>query len=150
MVNYKLIYLKLKQRYPEVAKELEPDQLPVMDVFEMLKAFTVFCTAKGIFYLSIPEGRTEVRDLFIAVFVKLYDPEYFLCKKKLRKGLRPKIAYFLNCSESIISYNLSNVKNYLSIYKDFSNEVDFIYNKIKSELHGNQQKTPSEKEKSKL
>lgn len=135
MVNYKLVYLKLKQRYPEIAKELVPDQ-PPMDEYDMLKAFTIFCKIKGIYCLTIPENRTEVRDLFVATFVKLYDPEYFMHKKKLRKGLRPKMAKLLNCQESIISYNLSNVKNYLTIYRSFNDEVEYIYETIKSALDG--------------
>jgi len=138
MVNYRLVYLKLKQRYPEIAKELTPDQ-PNLDAFEMLKAFTVFCKLKGIRSLLIPRNRTEVRDLFIGVFVMLYDPDYFILKKKLRKGLRPKMASLLNCQESIISYNLANVKNYLSIYRAYREEVLYLYNTIKSELHGNKE-----------
>jgi len=137
MVNYKLVYLKLKERYPEIAKELVPDQ-PPMHALEMLEAFTIFCKVKGIRSLSIPEGRTEMRDLFLAVLIKLYDPEYLLHKKKLRKGLRPKMASLLRSQESIISYNLTNVKNYLMIYKDFREEVDNIYCRIKSNLNEEQ------------
>jgi hypothetical protein len=85
------------------------------------------------------EKNSYARDLFVAVFVRFFDPEYLDgYKRKLRHGLRAKMASLIGCEERIISYNLKNVKNYMSIYKDFRDEVEYIYQAVKRETDGNQ------------
>src|SRR5690554_7179778 len=99
-MNYKVIYLKLKERYPEIAKELTAIQRP-MDGYEMLRVFTLFCKIKGIQHLKIDHDKEYTRDLFIGVFIKIYDPDYLQCKKQLRADRK---STRLNSSHVRISY----------------------------------------------
>lgn len=135
-LNYKLIYNKLQAKYPEIAKELIPEN-PILDNLQMLAVFTAFCRTKGIVTFSMPiEEKRYTRDLFVGVFVRFFDPDYLDgYKKKLRKGLRAKMASLIGGQERRISYNLKNVKDYMKIYKDFREEVEHIYKRVKTEVN---------------
>lgn len=144
-MNYKVIYLKLKERYPEIAKELTAKERP-LDGYEMLKVFTFFCKTKGITHLKIDHDKEYTRDLFIAVFVKLYDPDYLECKKQLRAGLREKVAILLSREGVLsgISQLAVKVRDYMQVDKGFRREVEYIYQTIKFELDGKAEKQAEE------
>ena len=140
-VNYKLIYQKLVEKYPEIAQELTRSD-PTLDGFEMLKVFTLFCRIKGVYQLSLPvdNDRSNLRALFVAVFVKIYDPDFFLWQKRhLRRGLRVKMASLLNCHETQISHILASVRTYMKAYKNFRLEVIYIYSEIVKHLDNEHQ-----------
>lgn len=145
-MNYKVIYLKLKERYPEIAKELTAIQRP-MDGYEMLRVFTLFCKIKGIQHLKIDHDKEYTRDLFIAIFVKIYDPDYLECKKQLRAGLREKVAILLSREGVLsgISQLAVKVRDYMQVDKGFRKEVEYIYQTIKFELDGKAEKQAEEK-----
>ena len=141
MPNYKLIFQKLQITHPEVAREAYFVQRK-MNNHELLKVFTIFCKMKGVDYLKIGPDRADLRDLLIAVFVMIYDPEYFMVDKKIRTGLRTKVSLLAGGkgAPNSISYNFKNVKNYLSIYKEFKEEAEYISNEIKKKLDGKEEK----------
>ncbi|WP_088656024.1 hypothetical protein [Geofilum rhodophaeum] len=146
-MNYKVIYLKLKERYPEIAKELTAKERP-LDGYEMLKVFTLFCKTKGITHLKIDHDKEYTRDLFIAVFVKLYDPDYLECKKQLRAGLREKVAILLSREGVLsgISQLAVKVRDYMQVDKGFRREAEYIYQTIKFELDGKAEKEAGSEE----
>lgn len=141
MPNYKLIYQVLERKHPEIAKEVFFVQRE-MDKYEVLKVFTIFCKLKGVQYLKIGRERADLRDMLIAVMTMLYDPEYFMVEKKLRTGLRDVVAALVgNKGGGVsLSYNFKDVKHYLCIYKDFREEAERIYEVIKTELDGKEEK----------
>ncbi len=134
-IDYKTAFVKLKDKYPQIAEEVIPVN-PIMDNLKMLSVFTTFCCVKGITFLQVGKDKNNyVRDLFVAVFVRVFDPDYLKgYKTKLRKGLRSKMASLVGCRERVISYNLRNVKDYMRIYKDFREEVEYIYQAVKLEI----------------
>jgi hypothetical protein len=134
--NYKLIYNKLQAKYPEIAEELKPIN-PEFNGYLILSFFTAFCRVKGVTFADISKkGNNDTRELFLGVCVLVFDPEYlFGYKKKLRKGLRPKIASLFGMEERLISYNLRKVKDFIEIYDNFRNEVEHIYKRVKIELN---------------
>ena len=134
--NYKLIYNKLKAKYPKIAEELKPIN-PPFDGYLILGFLTAFCRVNGVTLREITEkGNNHARELFLGVCVLVFDPEYlFGYKKKLRKGLRPKIASLFGIEERLISYNLKKVKDFIVIYDSFRNEVEHIYKRVKIELN---------------
>lgn len=146
-MNYKVIYLKLIERYPDIAKELTAIQRP-MDGYEMLRVFTLFCKIKGIQHLKIDHDKEYTRDLFIAVFVKIYDPDYLECKKQLRAGLREKVAILLSREGVLsgISQLAVKVRDYMQVDKGFRKEVEYIYQTIKFELDGKAEKEAGSEE----
>lgn len=140
-MNYKVIYLKLKERYPDIAEELTPKQRP-LDGYEMLKVFTLFCKIKGVPHLRVERDKEDLRDLFIAVFLLIYDPDYFMCKKQLRQGLRDKLGLLLchTGKRSGISHFARMVRDYMRLWKGFKEEAEYIYQTIKFELDGKAEK----------
>lgn len=146
-MNYKVIYLKLIERYPDIAKELTAN-VRTLDGYEMLKVFTLFCKIKGIQHLKIDHDKEYTRDLFIAVFVKIYDPDYLECKKQLRAGLREKVAILLSREGVLsgISQLAVKVRDYMQVDKGFRKEVEYIYQTIKFELDGKAEKEAGSEE----
>lgn len=140
-INYKRIFQKLSERYPQIAIELTSEE-PKMDGMEMLKVFTIFCRIKCIHHLNLPpdSDKSNLQALFVTIFVQIYDPDYFRGNKKaLRRGLRRKMAALLNCHETQISHILSSVKTYLKAYKSFREEAGYIYSQIKEVLSNENQ-----------
>lgn len=134
--DYKLIYNKLKATYPKIAEELEPKN-PAMDNYLISAYLPAFCRVTGVTLEEITKrGNNRPRELFLGVCVLVFDPEYvFGFKKKIRKGLRSKIASEFGIEERVISYNLKKVKDFIVIYDSFRNEIEHIYYQVKTELN---------------
>jgi len=146
-INYKEIYQRLVDRYPRIAEELRYSD-PILDNLQMLSVYTLFCTIKGVFHMNLPDNdKSNTRALFVAVFVKVFDPAYFEYRVTLRRGLRKKMACLLNCHETQISHILSSVRTYMKAYKAFRNEVDYIHGIVKSELDGIQEEKEAKLER---
>ena len=120
-ITARLICLKLREFYPDIAKELFRKQRD-MTKQEVFEAFEIFCRIKGI---SPSEVRTE----------------YFMVEKKIRTGLRGLVSKLIgNKGGGVsLSYNFKDAKSYLNIYPSFKQEAETISEMILSELDRDKQ-----------
>lgn len=131
MIDYALLGRKVYKLYPYLAAELMiiPD---LKDLGEIESLYAEYCsiqsdpTAKG--------QQTNHRMVFIAAILKLYDPDVLEVKKPMKNGLRHRLSKVIGCHHTVISHNCEIVRNYISIYPDFRNEVAYIYSELKK-LH---------------
>lgn len=119
----------LKKNYPAIYDELS--QKPVLTYQEQIGALVkLFIQVKNISFEDLIKNRDQARMLFITIVVKAYDPVFFIDQDKtLMRGLREKLASVLFCHETQISHTLSTVRTYLRVYKDFREQVGYIYGK---------------------
>lgn len=129
-INYKSVFRILQNRYPSIAEELTPE--PVKKNLNDMKALVrEYAKLKKYTLTDVYKNKDESRIIFCALAVKLYDPLFFIdMEKALKYGLRAEIARQMKCHGSIISYTLQTVRIYMLTYKDFRNEVDYLYSKI--------------------
>lgn len=134
--NYKLIYNKLKDKYPEIAKELIPEN-PIESNFNKLSVFVRVCSIIGVTPEEIVLNRnSDSLRLFLGVYCLMFDPDYLKrYRGKLKNGLREKLTSILGMSGNKISYNLRKVKDWMDVYTPFENEVEHIYKRVKIELN---------------
>lgn len=139
-ITARLICLKLREFYPDIAKELFRKQRD-MTKQEVFEAFEIFCRVKGISPSEVKTSNVEIRDLVIAVFTYIYDPEYFMVEKKIRTGLRGLVSKLIgNKGGGVsLSYNFKDAKSYLNIYPSFKEEAETISEMILSELDKDKQ-----------
>lgn len=137
-MNYSLIGRKLCKVYPHLAFELMtvPDLKDLNMIQDLYKEYcSIQSAAKD------KNGRVYLSLIFIAAVIRLYDPDWFAYGKSVRKGLRIELASVLGCEGSLISHNLTNVKNFMRIYSDFRNEVSYVYGQLKVYASGTDQNT---------
>lgn len=77
--------------------------------------------------LLIKLGGSDVRNIVVAVLLKMYQPELFFGGAS-RSGLNISIAKALNCERDTVSKSISKAVFNYKTYIDFRNEVDFVYN----------------------
>lgn len=119
----------LQQKYPLIYDELT--QQPAMtDIGLVGDLLHLFCQVKKTTISEVVKNKDQSRMLFITIAVKAFDPMFFVdTRKNLTRGLREKLSYALMCHETQISHTLSTVRTYLKVYKDFREEVAYIYGK---------------------
>lgn len=101
----------------------------------MLDVFLTFCRVKGVSIEEMSNSKNfAARNLFLAVFVRFFDPDYFEFQKTLRRGLRSKAAILTGCEETHISHELKKVKGFWEVDKRFKNEVEYIYREVKQQV----------------
>ncbi len=127
-IDYSILGRKLEKLYPYLAKELLT--IPDLDDLELIDClYTEYCSIQ-----AKPQSKgqqTNQRLIFIASVIKLYDPDYFKYKSNIKNGLRKKLSDILVCDPTQISHSIADVKNYLTIYHDFKDEVEYIYGRLK-------------------
>lgn len=132
-IDYSILGRKLEKLYPYLAKELLT--IPDLDDLELIDClYTEYCSIQ-----AKPQSKgqqTNLRLIFIASIIKLYDPDALEFRKNMKNGLRQKLSDTLHCHPTLISDNFTTVRNYLSIYPDFSNEVAYIYHELKMYAYG--------------
>ena len=130
-INYEILVRKVKKHYPHIYEEL----ILIPEVMDFNYINTVFD-----YFVSIGKNPRKIGDnklIFIAVIVKLYDPDVFSGdKKNLRNGLRAKLAMVLHSEPSTISHGLKTSKNYFEIYVLFREEVNTIICALHSKFKG--------------
>lgn len=131
MIDYAALGRKVHIHYPYLAKELitVPDCTEV-EIIDQL--FTEYATIQ-----SKPATKSEetyFKLVFIGAILKLYDPDFYDIKKKIKSGLRKKLSKTLSCDASLISHNLKIVNNYIDVYPAFRNEVSYVYSELKKLL----------------
>jgi len=135
-MNYELIGRKIVAKYPLLAKE-------IMDEFLTNPHFDDLSTITDIharFSEIVPpydtcSACTEYRLLFIAIIVKLYDPDYFYgFRRNIRCNLRKAFAELYQCNPTTISHNLKSVRNYNDVYPEFRYKVSYFYDTFVKEF----------------
>ncbi len=130
-IDYEILGKKVLEKYPYIAKELI--ETPTLNNLELLPEILQTIQEEKGTPIS-KKQHTDFRMIVTAVIVKLYDPEIFSgYKRNLRHGLRQSLSNQMNCSPTQISHLLKSVRDYLSIYSDFAQEVIYLYEKIRKE-----------------
>ena len=150
MLNRQLVIIgrQLIKKHPELANELLNEaetshiQAATTDYSMLPEILKSFSKHMGIEPEEITgdihrsRAKTQVRRMFIALCLKVYDPDFLSPNKssKMRTGIRDSIAGVLDMNPN----KVSNLAGYASFsynvkrgeYKAFSEKVDEIYNNI--------------------
>lgn len=124
MIDYATLGRKVYKIYPFIAKEL----ITIPEISDLESISPLFGEYKRI--QLPPVGKNQVTDfrlIFVAVILRLYDPDVFEFDKNMKAGLRTKLSEVLQCEGSLISHNFRIVKDYINIYPKFRNDVAYVY-----------------------
>lgn len=121
---------KVQQQFPEIAERVV--ELPVLsDVNEIADLYQVFTSLVRLPDHSKSSEIADFRTLFIAVALRLYDPDYVNgYKKKVRNGLRSMIATLFKIDYNYVSTLFALAVARVQIYKSMADNVDRIYSVI--------------------
>lgn len=75
----------------------------------------------------------ESRRIFILIIMRLFCPSVFV-GRKLKHGIRDKMASILGCEASVISHDFKNLTFHYKKYRHFREKVDSIYESIMETL----------------
>ena len=75
----------------------------------------------------------ESRRIFILIIMRLFCPSVFV-GRKLKHGIRDKMASILGCEASVISHDFKNLTFHYKKYRHFRERVDSIYESIMETL----------------
>lgn len=121
---------KVQDKYPDIASRII--EKPILNDVKYV------CELYDIFFLIVLPHKVksseinDFRTLFIAVMLKMYDPDYFNgYRKKVKDGLRPAVAKLFDIDLNYVSVLFTNVIDRVRIYKEVAESVDRIYEKIK-------------------
>ena len=81
-------------------------------------------------------NKSEKMQMFILLVVMIYSKETFF-GKKLKKGIRNKLANILSIAPTQISYNLQVVLFLYSNYDNLRKDVDYFYGEILKRIEKN-------------
>lgn len=73
------------------------------------------------------------RKKFIFIILFLYSPST-LAGRKMKVGLRDKIAEVTGCKGSLISHNCEDVTFFYQQYKSYRQDIDYLYTEIVNRL----------------
>lgn len=127
-INYEILGRKVAELYPDIAEQLTvrariTDMELISEIHDQ--------------YLN-SESSTKNKLIFIGIILSLYDPDVITgWKHNLCKGVRHRLASLFSVSDTAISNNIQNVRNYYAIYKKFKIEVDYISNEISQRYQNN-------------
>ena len=79
--------------------------------------------------MKIKPHSIEGRRIFIFIIMRIFCPAVFT-GKKLKRGIRDKIAEATGCEASIISHDFSNLTFHYKKYKSFRTIVNTVYDSI--------------------
>lgn len=129
--NYRRIYQRLKRRFPVVLDMVHtPGVLKSYDDIPLM--FDKFCRLAHMNHKQVIEDHYK-RLIYIAAITRMEDPHYFEDDNPIRKGMATEIGKVLGCHQTVVSHALRTVKNYLEIYPQFREELDYFYNQMTEE-----------------
>jgi len=121
-----LLGFKLRALYPELARDLTNVQI--------LSDCSLLPEIYNRYFRNYPENKSErIKGsyLFVAVILKLYDPDMLQgWKRNMIHGLRNPIAELLEVSPNAISNQIITVQNYMLIYQKFKDRVEVLSKEI--------------------
>jgi hypothetical protein len=121
---------KVQQQYPEIASRVV-EQPVLTDVNEITDLYHIFTSLVKLPDNSKSSEIADFRTLFIAVTLRLYDPDYVNgYKKKVRNGLRSMIAYLFEIDFNYVSCLFALAVARVQIYKSMADNVEKIYSVI--------------------
>jgi hypothetical protein len=121
---------KVQQQYPEIASRVV-EQPVLSDVNEITDLYHIFTSLVKLPDNSKSSEIADFRTLFIAVALRLYDPDYVNgYKKKVRNGLRSMIAYLFQIDFNYVSCLFALAVARVQIYKSMADNVEEIYSVI--------------------
>ncbi len=125
-IDYKSVFMLLRDKYPTIAEELAPMPRKA-DLTDMGGIINRFMEIKECTFEDLQGNRDDLQVLFLAAVVQMYDPAFFIYeRKKLKTGLRASLHGFLGGDPTFISHRLRSIKMYLQVYQDLKAEVKTI------------------------
>lgn len=145
--NYRDIGIMVYRTCPEIAARcmtiLEKTKPELHDVSLIPQIFRIFCDHNKIKPSDFPCLRKTdniyMRLVFIAIIIKLYNPEvlnYYSANRVKRSSIRKELAKVLNAQPSWVSQKVKIVCFHLDIYDQFANDVSSAIWVLKSKLNG--------------
>ena len=133
IIDYKKFYNRVKQTYPLVTSDLDPDP-PVTDPKRLPEILDHFCTVTGFTSHQVADNKEKSLLLFIGVVAKLYSPNIHRFDERYPYSLSMRISKILQVKKARILYYDRICRSYLQIYPEFSKAVDDIYQAIVDSL----------------
>lgn len=135
MIDYALLGRKLVKEYPYLADELiQPPKLIEMNLIPEIWDY----------YCKIFEGIDKDRTIiFIAVTVKLFDPDAVDGWKPMKHGLRNEISKASNICHTQVSHLLKAARTYNTLYPRFKENIETYFDVIHKKFN-DQSETSSE------
>lgn len=127
--NYRRVYHRLKRRFPAIEHMVNPPG-KLRSLAEIPELYSHYLQVAGITDEQLRRNENNYRLIFIAVITRMEDPLFLSDNLPVRRGLRTELARTLCCDQTIISHALQRVKNYMSIYPEFTFQVDYFYGKM--------------------
>ncbi len=123
-INYQILGRKFYVLYPELAGKHINESEPILTDINLIDE--IFHE-----HFSKAKFNYQTRLTFIAVVLKLYDPDMLGgWKTKLCIGVRSRLSQLAGVRDEAISNNLRIVRNYYEIYKGFKEKVDYFTREI--------------------
>jgi hypothetical protein len=131
-INYRRFYYRILHRHPDIIAEVSTPGISCINrVIDLYILFNVIVSTD-----DRKLCKADKRLYFIAVIILIDDPGYFDYNNRfenyshIRNGLRLELCKVLEVHPVKVSYILKNVRNYMTIYKEFRKEVDYFYRKM--------------------
>jgi len=129
----KLFRKKVEKLYPKVAQNVV--QTPTLSdtsfIPELYRRFSIVVNKSA----SKGSESTELRALFVAVALKLYDPDYVDgYKTKVMNGLNDEISQLFGIEKSTCSWLINQATGRIRIYKEMAEAVQEICEEVESSL----------------
>ena len=71
----------------------------------------------------------DYKPYYVAIVAYLYSPRVYM-GEAFNYGVRPELAKTLGITGQGITYYMVNVRNWITIYKSFSDNVEYLCNKV--------------------
>jgi hypothetical protein len=130
-IDYKQIFYRIKHLHPDLINEVYSPGI-IESSAHVSDLYIMFCKM----LIEYGKVKFDKRIIFIAVIMKMKDPKYFdfndskysVCK--LKGGFTTVFADVFNTTQDNVCHIFKNMKNYMTIYKEFRKEVDYFYRKM--------------------
>ena len=119
------LQMSLSQRKDLISTPVLTSLIHIEHIYSMFNYIESYRNSKAI------KGSVIQKKRFCFVILRLYSPATILFDEQLPKGLRKGIAKAINvnCLPSISHY-CDSVISYYKTYKDFREELDYLYTEI--------------------
>lgn len=123
--SIKELQLSLLQRKELMSTPVLTDLDQIKRIYDIFNYVESYCNTSAI------KGSVFQKKRFCFIILKLYSPGTILFGDRLIRGLRENIALAIGVKHlSAISDYCDNVISFYKIYRDFRDDIEYLYDKI--------------------
>lgn len=133
--QYEQLGREVFKRHPELARQIigEVSIYPdIKDLEKVPRILELFSEHHGNRFSGKSQSEIQARKIFLMVLILCFHAEARKPDIRIRHGLYSAAAKALGTSISITRKHANNARAEYSIYKDFKNQVDSLYQKIRN------------------